>query len=246
MQDVQNLGKQMQDGFAAERHRRQEDNRNREKTMTAKMEEGFRSEQQARQLTHSEILKGLKNEENARQMVRKDHEVLKEEMKNLKMGSGSTVFSEASTGVGLGSSGTFGRALDSEIFISRKMEFEGCVTDYKKCSFQGLTANEVTNVIRKIQKVVPNVFHKYIDWDQTRTEQGIWPTKTFVNMSFKNETNMATMNGMLEMVKKMISRRYPTHCMARWSRKIGNEAQEEAFGKGACVVFQRSQRSGRI
>ena len=41
------------------------------------MEEGFRSEQQARQLAHIEIMKGLKNEENARQMVRKDLEVLK-------------------------------------------------------------------------------------------------------------------------------------------------------------------------
>ena len=43
-------------------------------------------------------------------MVQKDLEVLKEEMKNLKMGSGSTVCSEASTGVGLGSFSTFARA----------------------------------------------------------------------------------------------------------------------------------------
>ena len=50
MQDVQNLGKQMQDGFAVESLRRQEDFRNMEKTTTAKMEEGFRSELQARQL----------------------------------------------------------------------------------------------------------------------------------------------------------------------------------------------------
>ena len=63
MQEVQNLGKQMQDGFATESLRRQEDYRNMEMTMTAKMEEGFRSEQQARQLAHSEIMKGFKNEE---------------------------------------------------------------------------------------------------------------------------------------------------------------------------------------
>ena len=55
-------------------------------------------------------MQGLRNEENARQMVRKDLEVLKEKMKNLKMGSGSTVWSEASTGVGLEASGTFARA----------------------------------------------------------------------------------------------------------------------------------------
>ena len=40
--------------------------------MTAKMEEGSRNEQQARQLTLREIINGLKNEENARQMVRND------------------------------------------------------------------------------------------------------------------------------------------------------------------------------
>ena len=40
--------KQMQDGFAAESLRRQEGYKNMEETMTAKMEEAFRSEQQAR------------------------------------------------------------------------------------------------------------------------------------------------------------------------------------------------------
>ena len=52
---------------------------------------------------------GFKNEENARQLVPSEIAVIKEEIKkHLKMGSGSTVCSEASTGVGLGS-GTFAR-----------------------------------------------------------------------------------------------------------------------------------------
>ena len=93
MQYVQNLGKQMQDGFAAESLRRHEDYRNMQKTMTAKMEEGFRSEQQARQQAPSEMMKGLTDEENARQ----------EEMKSLNIGSGSTACS------GVGSSGTLAR-----------------------------------------------------------------------------------------------------------------------------------------
>ena len=50
--------------------------------------------------------------------------------------------------------------------------------------------------------MVPDQFHKYIDWDQTRTEQGTWPTKTIVNMWSKNETNMSTMIGMFEIVLK--------------------------------------------
>ena len=40
-----------------------------------------------------------------------------------------------------------------------------------------------------------NEFHKVVDWDQTRTEQGS-STKTIVNMGFKNDTNLATMIGM--------------------------------------------------
>ena len=51
---------------------------------------------------------GLKNEETARQLVQNDIAVMKEEIKNLKMGSSSTVSSEASAWVGLGS-GTFAR-----------------------------------------------------------------------------------------------------------------------------------------
>ena len=41
MQEVQNLVKQMQDGLSAERATRQEDYKNMEKTLTAKMEDGF-------------------------------------------------------------------------------------------------------------------------------------------------------------------------------------------------------------
>ena len=80
-QTVQNLETQMQEGFAAERTRRQQDfdteNQKRQdddnkidKTMTAKMKEGFRNEQQARQLAHSEMMNGLKNEENAARWCR--------------------------------------------------------------------------------------------------------------------------------------------------------------------------------
>ena len=155
MQDVQSLGKQMQEGFATESMRRREDYKNMEKTMTAKMDEGFKSEQLARQ------------------QAKKDLDVLKEEMKKkLKLRS------EATTGVSL--QGPAFASKYSEIFIPRKMEFNGLVTDYKQCNFQVLTANEVTIFIKDLQKMVPNEFHKYIDWDQTRTEQGTCPTKTLV------------------------------------------------------------------
>ena len=79
------LANKCRTGFATERLRRQEDYRNMEKTMTAKTEEGLRSEQLTRQEAQNEI----------KQMVRKDLDVLKEEMNNMRIGSGSTLCSEA-------------------------------------------------------------------------------------------------------------------------------------------------------
>ena len=64
-----------------------------------------------------------------KEMVKKDLDALKEEMKCHLVGSGSTFCSEASTGVGLGGPGTFAglRAFASwfnEICIPGKMEFK--------------------------------------------------------------------------------------------------------------------------
>ena len=83
MQDVQNLGRHMQDGFAAERSRRQEDHSEMEQAMTAKMEEGFRNEEQAREQSQKDIMAGLKNEENARQMVPIDLQAIKDNIRQL-------------------------------------------------------------------------------------------------------------------------------------------------------------------
>ena len=42
---------------------------------------------------------------------------------------------------------------------------------------------------------------KYVDWDQTKTEQGTWPTKIVVNMWFSNEANLAARIGLLDTVR---------------------------------------------
>ena len=158
---VRSLGRQMQDGFAAARIRRQEDfaietlrrqdgYHKMEKAMTAKMEESLKNEQLARQQAQNKI----------QQMAKRDLDALKQDMKSLHMGSWSTACSEASTGVGLGGSGTFARPTAlasrfSQIFIPRKVEFIGWVADHKKCSCQGLTATEVSNFIR-----APTTLHR--------------------------------------------------------------------------------------
>ena len=84
---------------------------------------------------------------------------MKDEIKDLQMGRSSTVCSEASTGVRLGS-GTFARPppLSSrwtETFIPRKMEFKGWVTDYSKSSLQEITDGEITILLNDLEKLVP-------------------------------------------------------------------------------------------
>ena len=86
MHDVQNLGKQMQDGFAAESCRRQEDYKKMEAAMTAKMDEGFKNEEKARQQTQKEIMAELKNEANGRQMVQNDLQTIKDKIRQLESG----------------------------------------------------------------------------------------------------------------------------------------------------------------
>ena len=162
-QTVQNLGKQMQEGFEAERTRRQQDfeiesqktrddSNNMESTMAAKMEEGFRNEQQARQQARKERMKGLKNEENCSTngAARLKDNQIKEKIRQLGSGSGSgsTVGSDARKAVGTRPSGTFARPppgfgnRSNEWFIPRKSEFKGWVTDY-----QGLTDTEFSDFI---------------------------------------------------------------------------------------------------
>ena len=161
--------------------------------MTAKMEEGFRNEQQA---------------ENSRQM-QTDLQAIKEKIRQLESGSGSgsTVSSEVSTAVGKGPSGTFARPplgiafRLNDMFMPRRMEFNGWVTDYKLRSYQGLTETEVSNFINDLHQMVPDALKKYVDWEQTRTEQGTWPTKIMVSFWFSNEANLPTRIGVLDVIR---------------------------------------------
>ena len=137
MQEVQNLGKQMQDGFATESCRRLEDHKKMEEAMTTKVEEGPRGEQQAREQAQKEIMDGFKNGENARQVVQNDLQAIKDKIRQLESGSGSgsTVGSEVSTAVGRGPSATFARPPQgvavrlNDSFMRRRMGFKGWITD---------------------------------------------------------------------------------------------------------------------
>ena len=89
-----------------------------------------------------------------------------------------------------------------------------------------------------LQQMVPNEFQQYIDWNQTNTEQGNWPTKTTVNMWFKNETNLATM--IEDELKRIPYKLHEQEVSARLEMSL----EKETFGKGTRLVLQRPQSSG--
>ena len=92
----------------------------------------------------------------------------------------------------------------NDFFMPRKMEFKGWVTDYKQCSYQGLTETEVSDFIK--DQMVPDPFIKYVDWEQTKTEQGAWLTRTMVNMWFSNEANFPSMVRLLDIIKEALKK----------------------------------------
>ena len=54
--------------------------------------------------------------------------------------------------------------------------------------------------------MVPDQFRKPFDWDQPLTDQGTWPTMTVVNTWYKNETTLATMIRILEIIEEEIKK----------------------------------------
>ena len=152
-------------------------------------------------------VRSSKDEEWAGKLVQNDFAAMKEDIRQIKLGSGSTVCNEASTAVGTGASGTSARlppgiaARYSENFVPRKMEFKGCATDYTRSSFHGIPMEEVAAFVVDIKQMIPLSAQRFADWEQTRTEQGNWPTKTMVSLWFKSETNLAAMIELLRVVK---------------------------------------------
>ena len=206
----------MQEGFEAERTRRQQDfeiesqktrddSNNMERTMAAKMEEGFRNEQQARQQAQKERMKGLKNEENARQMVQHDVQTIKSKKRSDSLGRATAV------------------AAPFAVMPRRPWEQDQAELslDHRQVlvivqtngSYQGRTNSKDGSQTTKGSQTpsfrISSETHKYrknVDWDQTRTEQGTWPTKTMVNMWFSNEANLPSMIGLLDIIKEALKK----------------------------------------
>ena len=114
--------------------------------MTAKMEKGFRNEQQARQQAQKENMDGINIEENA-QMVQIGLQATKVKIRQFESGSGSGSivdrgqycrWKRAKRYFRKTNSGS-GRSALNDFFMPRRLEFKGWITDYKQCRYQGLT-----------------------------------------------------------------------------------------------------------
>ena len=82
------------------------------------------------------------------------------------------------------------------------MEFKGWVTDYSKSGLQGITDGERTILWNDFEKMAPQHTPKWVDWHQTRKEQGTWLREIMVSMWFKHEANLIVMTDLLEVAKE--------------------------------------------
>ena len=55
--------------------------------------------------------------------------------------------------------------------------------------------------------MIPSSAQRFVDQEQTRTEQVNWPTEVLVSMWFKSETNLATMIQPLWVVKDELKKK---------------------------------------
>ena len=116
-----------------------------------------------------------KNEENARQLVRKQIADMKEEVINVKMGISCAVVNEARSELRHGS-GTFARLplLTAKWFdprVPRKPAFKESHLDITLKNIQGIPDNQVKTVLDDLEKMMPQKIRKWINWEETRSDQ---------------------------------------------------------------------------
>ena len=105
--------------------------------------------------------------------------------------------------VGPGGSGTFASppvlaSRFNDIFLPRKMEFKGWVTDYKQCRYQGFADTELSGFTRDLQKMLPDHDQKCVDWDQTKENVA----DHLLSACGSGMTNLPKMVRMFNIIKK--------------------------------------------
>ena len=118
------------------------------------------------------------NEEHARQPSSKRNSWHEGRNQKHRDRSSSTVSTEASTETEHGSM-TCGRPPPlstrwRDPWVPRKLEFKGCNIDFKLKNIQGIPNCEVKAVLDDLEKMMPQEARKWIDWEQTESDHGLW------------------------------------------------------------------------
>ena len=87
------------------------------------------------------------------------------------------------------------------------MALKGWITDYTRSSFQRRTIEEVAAFFVDLKPMIPLSTQRFMDSEQTRSEQGTWRTKLLVSMWFKSETNLTAMIELLRVVKDELKKK---------------------------------------
>ena len=96
--------------------------------------------------------------------MQNDLQAIKDEIRQLELSRGSG--SDVSTAVG---SGAFARPPQgtavrlNELFLPRRLEFKGWVTDHKQCRYQGLTDTVVSILTSDLHKMVLDALQNFIE-----------------------------------------------------------------------------------
>ena len=128
---------------------------------------------------------------------------MQDELRNLQMGSGSFVCSEASTRMWYLCSARHSPLGGIKFSFYEKWNSKVDSQITPRVALQDITDDEV---MKLLERIVPQHAQKYIDWDQTKKEQGTWPRKMKVSMWFKHETNLLTMIDLLKIMKKELDK----------------------------------------
>ena len=130
----------------------------------------------------------------------------------------------------------------NETFISRKMEFKGWVPDYFKGSPQGITDDEVAKLLSDLERMVPQQTQKWIDWDQTKKEQGTWSRTIMVSMWIKHETNLVTMIDLLKITKQELDKAAYKINWQNAKARLEVSPQWRPLTKAAALFFKEDLR----
>ena len=113
-------------------------------------------------------------------------------------------------------------------------KFKGWITDFTESSLQGITDEQIIKFLDDLAKMVPQQGQKWIDWDQSRKEQGTWPTWIMVCLWFKPDVDLVTMIDLLKMVKEELEKAaYKIH-----GQIVKARLEKRPLAKAQAMFFQ--------